>query len=92
MRRERNEARVLDLDLLAYGAVVSAPGEVPILPHPRLTERAFVILPLADVAPLWRHPVSGLLARDYAADLAADLAANSADVASVRPIDESPIG
>ena len=59
-RRRRNEARVLDLDLLAYHDRVSAPGESPVLPHPRLAERAFVVLPLAEVAPDWRHPVSGL--------------------------------
>jgi 2-amino-4-hydroxy-6-hydroxymethyldihydropteridine diphosphokinase len=57
-RRELNAARVLDLDLLAYGDVVR-PGPPPILPHPRLAERAFVVLPLADVAPDWRHPVTG---------------------------------
>ncbi len=34
------------------------PGE-PILPHPRLQERAFVLVPLAEVAPGWRHPVLG---------------------------------
>jgi len=57
-RRELNAARVLDLDLLTYGDVVR-PGPPPILPHPRLSERAFVVLPLADVAPDWRHPVTG---------------------------------
>jgi 2-amino-4-hydroxy-6-hydroxymethyldihydropteridine diphosphokinase len=57
-RRELNAARVLDLDLLTYGDVVR-PGPPPILPHPRLAERAFVVLPLADVAPDWRHPVTG---------------------------------
>jgi 2-amino-4-hydroxy-6-hydroxymethyldihydropteridine diphosphokinase len=59
-RQQRNEARVLDLDLLAYHDRVSAPGEVPVLPHPRLAERAFVVLPLSEVAPDWRHPESGL--------------------------------
>lgn len=54
-----NAARVLDLDLLAYGGRVSAPGAIPALPHPRLAERAFVLHPLADVAPDWRHPVTG---------------------------------
>jgi len=57
-RRELNAARVLDLDLLAYGDLVRR-DPPPILPHPRLAERAFVVLPLADVAPDWRHPVTG---------------------------------
>jgi 2-amino-4-hydroxy-6-hydroxymethyldihydropteridine diphosphokinase len=58
-RRLANEARSLDLDLLAYDdRVVDGPDGLRI-PHPRLAERAFVLLPLADVAPGWRHPVSG---------------------------------
>ena len=57
-RREVNAARILDLDLIAYGALQrTAPP--PLLPHPRLRERAFVLLPLADVAPDWRHPIDG---------------------------------
>ena len=59
VRRERNEPRVLDLDLLDYAGEVSASGQEPALPHPRLRDRAFVLLPLRDVAPEWRHPVSG---------------------------------
>jgi len=60
VRRERNEARPLDLDLLAYdGRIESGENGGPILPHPRLHERAFVLLPLADIAPDWRHPISG---------------------------------
>jgi 2-amino-4-hydroxy-6-hydroxymethyldihydropteridine diphosphokinase len=62
VRLQSNEARVLDLDLLAYRGCISAPGASPILPHPRLAERAFVVLPLAELAPDWRHPVSGLSA------------------------------
>ena len=57
-----NAARPLDLDLLAYGDRVETPppgAPGPILPHPRLAERAFVLLPLADVAPAWHHPVTG---------------------------------
>ncbi len=57
IRRERNEPRPLDLDLLDYDGLVRAAA--PVLPHPRLHERAFVLLPLRDVAPEWRHPVSG---------------------------------
>lgn len=61
VRGAPNAARTLDLDLLAYGDRVAAPapGAGPILPHPRLHERAFVLLPLADVVPDWRHPATG---------------------------------
>ncbi len=53
-----NAARTLDLDLLAYADVVrDAPP--PHLPHPRLHERAFVLVPLNDAAPTWRHPILG---------------------------------
>jgi 2-amino-4-hydroxy-6-hydroxymethyldihydropteridine diphosphokinase len=58
-RGEPNAARTLDLDLLDYDGRVMAPPSWPILPHPRLHERAFVLLPLAEVAPAWRHPVLG---------------------------------
>jgi 2-amino-4-hydroxy-6-hydroxymethyldihydropteridine diphosphokinase len=63
-RERRNAPRVLDLDLLAYhehatwgGAATGAAP--PDLPHPRMHERAFVLLPLAEVAPGWRHPALG---------------------------------
>ena len=59
-RRLRNEPRVLDLDLLDYHGRVEGGGSPIALPHPRLHERAFVLLPLRDVAPDWRHPISGL--------------------------------
>lgn len=59
--------RPLDLDIVCYEGVVrnwkgNRPGgrERVILPHPRAHERAFVLRPLADVAPFWHHPVLGL--------------------------------
>jgi len=58
VRRERWEARAIDLDLIDHGGLVR-PAPAPVLPHPRMAERAFVLLPLADVAPDWRHPVDG---------------------------------
>ena len=65
IRRERNAARVLDLDLLDYDGRVSALGDPPpLLPHPRLAERAFVLRPLAEVVPYWRHPVTGQAIQD----------------------------
>jgi 2-amino-4-hydroxy-6-hydroxymethyldihydropteridine diphosphokinase len=51
-----NAARSLDLDLLDHQGRVSAEGEWPVLPHPRLHLRAFVLLPLRDLQPAWRHP------------------------------------
>ena len=58
VRRERNEARAIDLDLLDYNGFIR--DEPPVLPHPRMHERAFVLLPLAEIAPGWKHPVLGL--------------------------------
>lgn len=57
-RRERWGPRTLDLDILAMGSAVGDFGGI-VLPHPRLQQRAFVLLPLAEVAPQWRHPGSG---------------------------------
>ncbi len=51
-----NAPRVLDLDLIDLGGRVRA-GPAPILPHPRAHLRAFVLRPLAEVAPGWVHPV-----------------------------------
>ncbi len=51
-----NAARRLDLDIVAIGALVR-PAPDPVVPHPRAHERAFVLLPLRDVAPGWLHPV-----------------------------------
>jgi len=69
IRAQRNESRTLDLDLLAYNdQVLEVPGGL-VVPHPRIAERAFVLLPLADVAPQWRHPVTGRTASEMLADL-----------------------
>jgi len=52
-----NAPRSLDLDLIDYrGAVMQGALE---LPHPRIADRRFVLEPLAEIAPGWRHPVSG---------------------------------
>jgi len=60
-------ARIVDLDLLAYGDHVTGADEALRLPHPRLGERAFVLAPLAALAPGWRHPVSGQTAAEMLA-------------------------
>jgi len=58
VRTVPNAARALDLDLIDFDGMVRE-GPAPVLPHPRMRERAFVLLPLADIAPDWRHPADG---------------------------------
>jgi 2-amino-4-hydroxy-6-hydroxymethyldihydropteridine diphosphokinase len=58
VRSVPNAARTIDLDLLDYHGLVRDGPRPPILPHPRMRERDFVLRPLADIAPAWRHPVS----------------------------------
>ncbi len=55
-RGASNAPRTLDLDLLDYDGRIDAGP--PQLPHPRMEKRGFVLLPLAEVAPAWRHPVT----------------------------------
>jgi len=60
VRSTPNAARLIDLDLLDFHGEIAAGGVgKATLPHPRLRERAFVLRPLADLAPGWRHPVTG---------------------------------
>jgi 2-amino-4-hydroxy-6-hydroxymethyldihydropteridine diphosphokinase len=54
--------RVLDLDIIAAGPVVLTTRRLTV-PHPQLAQRRFVLDPLVSVAPDWRHPLSGLTAR-----------------------------
>ena len=64
-RGARNAPRTRDLDLIAHGrTVLDTPGLT--LPHPRAHQRLFVMGPLAEIAPEWRHPVSGATAADLA--------------------------
>lgn len=66
VRAEANAPRTLDLDLIAHGRAV-LDGAV-VVPHPRAHERLFVMGPLAQIAPDWRHPVSGRTAPELAAE------------------------
>ena len=64
VRGRPNAPRTVDLDLIAYGRRVCSGA--PTLPHPRAAERLFVMGPLAEIAPDWRHPVTGERAADLA--------------------------
>ncbi len=67
-RPYRNAPRTLDLDLLLYGdAVINSPTLT--VPHPRMTERAFVLVPLLELAPSIHIPGHGA-ASQYAAGVA----------------------
>ena len=79
-RSVRNAPRIIDLDLLDYHGRITAPDERPRLPHPRMAERLFVLLPLAEIAPHWRHPESGLTALELASRLS--------DGQEIEPMDE----
>ncbi|MFY7697154.1 MAG: 2-amino-4-hydroxy-6-hydroxymethyldihydropteridine diphosphokinase [Cyanobium sp.] len=81
VRLERWGARTLDLDLILYGAQ-QRDSEKLLLPHPRFRERAFVLLPLAEIAPLWIDPLTG--------KTVADLASTVADRHTVHPLETAP--
>ncbi|MEB3361817.1 MAG: 2-amino-4-hydroxy-6-hydroxymethyldihydropteridine diphosphokinase [Synechococcaceae cyanobacterium] len=72
VRGERWGPRRLDLDLLLVGAQRLVTPRLT-LPHPRLRERAFVLVPLAEIAPAWIDPVSGQSVAELAAALPAAL-------------------
>ncbi|MGH9578023.1 MAG: 2-amino-4-hydroxy-6-hydroxymethyldihydropteridine diphosphokinase, partial [Terriglobales bacterium] len=61
-------ARSIDLDILGYGQLVADSPELT-LPHPRLAERRFVLEPLRELAPDWRHPVTRLSVAEMLAAL-----------------------
>ncbi|NQW16571.1 MAG: 2-amino-4-hydroxy-6-hydroxymethyldihydropteridine diphosphokinase [Chloroflexi bacterium] len=67
-RTFQNEARPMDLDILFYGdRVIDIPGLQ--IPHPRLHERAFVLAPLAEIAPDLIHPIRGTTPGDLLRDV-----------------------
>ena len=74
------------MTLAPEAAALSEPEGI-VLPHPRLQERAFVLVPLADVAPDWRHPLSG---QTVAGMVAALPEADRAAVVAIEPVPPGP--
>ena len=62
-RAQKNAPRTLDLDLIAYHDEIIATPTLSV-PHPSMPEREFVLAPLVDIAPDWRHPALGLTASE----------------------------
>ena len=79
VRRAPNEPRVLDLDLLAFGPMIEQADAGLCVPHPRMHLRAFVLKPLAELAPDWLHPRLGLSVREMLAALPAGQSAEPLD-------------
>ena len=64
VRGAPNAPRTVDLDLISHGRAVC--NSALTLPHPRAAERLFVMGPLCEIAPQWRHPTNGLRACELA--------------------------
>src|SRR5205085_3008014 len=78
IRGAPNADRTLDLDLLDFDGR-QLQTEILVLPHPRLHQRRFVLAPLCELAPEWRHPVLGLTAAALLARLPAGQPTNPLD-------------
>lgn len=77
IRGERNAPRVIDLDLIAYYDVIIEEEGLQI-PHPRMEDRAFVLVPMQEILPNWRHPVLDLSV--------SDMVGNLTDLGEMKPL------
>ena len=57
LREKKNEARILDLDIIDYKKKILYIKNKLIIPHPRMHERSFVLQPLSELNPKWMHPI-----------------------------------
>ena len=63
-----NQPRIIDIDLLFYGSLTAVFPRLTV-PHPKIAERAFVLAPMADIAPDFVHPVLGVTIAELLAQL-----------------------
>ena len=74
-------ARTLDLDIILYGNLMIKTPELTI-PHPRMRERAFVLVPLAEIAPDWQEPIS----QKAIAQLVAEVDSSGVELFQLKPL------
>ncbi|WP_169568928.1 2-amino-4-hydroxy-6-hydroxymethyldihydropteridine diphosphokinase [Sneathiella limimaris] len=75
VRTEKWAARILDLDLISYNDLVTVNRDQRtglVIPHPLMTERAFVLRPLSEILPNWADPVTGMDIKGLIAQLPED--------------------
>ncbi len=79
VRTVKNAPRLLDLDLIAYDDEIIKQGDELIVPHPRMDGRAFVLMPMSDIADDWIHPEHKKTLEDMIAALPEDQKAEAVE-------------
>jgi 2-amino-4-hydroxy-6-hydroxymethyldihydropteridine diphosphokinase len=69
VRSVKNAPRLLDMDLIAYHDEIIKQDNKLIVPHPRMSERLFVLKPLEELDPNWVHPITGQKIDELIADI-----------------------